>query len=567
MPFQKNNIVPITQLTSLSINYQNNNSVLSVSSVTTLERNGLVNEISDINLQGYLRPGSIVYNTDTNSFEGKSNAGWVSFGGKQNAVVFQETLVPAAINYVPVFNDNTGTVVKSSGMRLQPYARFPLKEGANDPTGLWQISELGAIQFGDSTSTGNNGVILLDSLTPVSFQENGNNSCTIFSSGLPEGSSSPSATLEINSKDGALLLSRLTTAERDSLDTPVDGMLFYNSDSGKLTCRQNAQWKELDNSGGNVIGPSSSGITNIVSFASTDGKLISDTNIESKNLVLTTLDRVTEQDVVSWGYDLNGNKTLRDTGINFEDLAIVATDRQFITQYNLVTWGEKSGGMTGRPTLVDQGHVRAIMGTGDTTGLGQLSFVNNDQVKPSVAFGNIFGDYLTPNRPVSIIEVDAYNAMLQKVKYRIGVNINTGTGGSAKPFVFIFPTGFPAEGSVLKVKSTGETYWEVASKYNSVILNQQQVSKTNNKYTVCDENIVLVDTSKNESFVFLGDIVENNGKFIIVKDTEGFASKNKITIMVDETGKNKIEDSEQIIINNNYGSIKFYCTGEKWVKL
>ena len=54
----------------------------------------------------------------------------------------------------------------------------------------------------------------------------------------------PSAALEVNGTTGALLLPRLTTAQRDAL-TPVPGMIIYNTTLDKLQCYIAASWDSL----------------------------------------------------------------------------------------------------------------------------------------------------------------------------------------------------------------------------------------------------------------------------------------------------------------------------------
>ena len=60
------------------------------------------------------------------------------------------------------------------------------------------------------------------------------------------GTTSPatSAKLEIESTTGALLVSRMTTAERDAL-TAVDGMIVYNITTATMQGRVAAAWVNL----------------------------------------------------------------------------------------------------------------------------------------------------------------------------------------------------------------------------------------------------------------------------------------------------------------------------------
>lgn len=54
-----------------------------------------------------------------------------------------------------------------------------------------------------------------------------------------------SAALEVRSTTGGLLLPRLTTTQRDALSTPVNGLLIYNTTTGKIQARAGGSWVDL----------------------------------------------------------------------------------------------------------------------------------------------------------------------------------------------------------------------------------------------------------------------------------------------------------------------------------
>ena len=105
------------------------------------------------------------------------------------------------------------------------------------------------MQFGSNENVADTGVILVDGLTPLTFQTQGTGAdsrvCTVINGELGGGSSSPSALLEINSSEGGFLNARLTTAQRDSLLDPKDGLLIYNTDTKNLNLRQNNAWVDI----------------------------------------------------------------------------------------------------------------------------------------------------------------------------------------------------------------------------------------------------------------------------------------------------------------------------------
>jgi hypothetical protein len=89
-----------------------------------------------------------------------------------------------------------------------------------------------------------------------------------------------SAALEVQSTKGALLLSRLTTAQRNAANfIPTNGMLLYNSTTNNINAYVNDAWEALNIAGGDVVGPNVSVANNITVFADTTGKEIADSGI------------------------------------------------------------------------------------------------------------------------------------------------------------------------------------------------------------------------------------------------------------------------------------------------
>lgn len=88
-----------------------------------------------------------------------------------------------------------------------------------------------------------------------------------------------SAAIEIQSTTRALLLPRMTTAQRDAIEVPFNGMLIYNIDVGqqKVNTYSNGGW--TDNGGGDVVGPGSSADTSLAVFNGVTGKVIKATNV------------------------------------------------------------------------------------------------------------------------------------------------------------------------------------------------------------------------------------------------------------------------------------------------
>ena len=59
------------------------------------------------------------------------------------------------------------------------------------------------------------------------------------------GSVNSSAALEVNSSTKGFLPPRMTTSQRDAISSPENGLIIYNSTTGKLNIRENGSWSEL----------------------------------------------------------------------------------------------------------------------------------------------------------------------------------------------------------------------------------------------------------------------------------------------------------------------------------
>ena len=321
MPIDKGTTLPITQVTGLQINYKDENSCLNPPIVTTDERDKLVNS-NDPNQP--IKDGTIVFNSDSNvmefyqgstdtwksAVEGNGDVVGPANSINNNLVAFDGITGKAikdggvAANNV-VTSTNNGTdlriaiydgdskKIKAGGVTIEDLQVVNSKDKAINATPLYKMSNLGALQFGSNDNVADTATILVDSLTPVTFQTQGVGAdaqvCTIINGEEGAGSSSPSALLEINSTTGGFLHARLTTLQRDALIAPQDGTEIDNTDTKKINVRAGGSWVELGAGGiGNVVGPSLSVIDNIVTFNNTTGTLIKDSgiNIDSiKNVI------------------------------------------------------------------------------------------------------------------------------------------------------------------------------------------------------------------------------------------------------------------------------------------
>lgn len=278
MAIDKGTSKPITQLSGLQINYKDKYSCFNPPIVTTSERDALVNTDDPKNP---IKDGTTVFNSDSSYEEYySSKAGkWIELkegtgdvSGPEEAVdgnlvafdgtsgkaikdsgvstdlVVSASSITVKKGQIPVWNNTAKGKINlaNSGVTVNQIKQKNARKNVN-ATELYQLSNLGALQFGSNDNVADTGVILVDGLTPVTFQTQGtgvdSRVCSVINGEEGAGSSSPSALLEINSKVGGLLHARMTTAERDALIDPVEGLEIYNTDTKSLNLRQNNSWK------------------------------------------------------------------------------------------------------------------------------------------------------------------------------------------------------------------------------------------------------------------------------------------------------------------------------------
>lgn len=504
MPIDKGTSKPITQLSSLQINYKDEYSCFNPPIVTTEEREDLVNTDDPKNP---IKDGTLIFNSDSGYAEyySANHGDWIQIkegGGGTGDVTGPKN---AKDNNIAVFDGTTGKVIKDSGVSTDLVVsassasvtkdQIPVWYSATagkisiansgvtvdkikqknarknvNATELYQLSNLGALQFGNNDNVADTGVILVDGLTPVTFQTQGTGAdsrvCTVINGELGEGSSSPSALLEINSTEGGFLHARMTTAQRDSLLDPKDGLEIYNTDTKNLNIRQDGSWVEIKSGeNGNVVGPSASTINGLAIWGDGAG---------------TTL---TSPSQVMVGYSISNNADLYVKGS--------------FGQVELHSQGYPPTDFNSRP---------------------QISFVS---------FGHR-------------IDLRCSSSLTQDI-------------------IFTFPYLMPIDGQILSGNANGNTSW--------VSKNQLTYSKFNDetndlKIVSKDKHIVGVNTASKEQRIVLDKLSsEDQGHYFIIKDETGNASKNNIIVEGNEV---LIDGEEQYIINVDYGCITVCYTGSSW---
>jgi DNA-binding beta-propeller fold protein YncE len=190
--------------------------------------------------------GMIIYNLTESAFDMFSNGSW--------KIVTGGAILPTTPNNVAVFDDTVGTI-RDSGVPIAP--RVPPFALAMAPDSNLEISNLGYVQF-----AGTSGYAFLGDQAAVQLfsQPSPQNVCVVVTDGsIPPSPSSESCAFEINTRFGALLISRMTTANMNSLVNAQDGMMLYNSTLLKFQGRQNSMWGDIHTS----VGPILARITNV----------------------------------------------------------------------------------------------------------------------------------------------------------------------------------------------------------------------------------------------------------------------------------------------------------------
>ncbi|MBM3467785.1 MAG: hypothetical protein FJX70_08170 [Alphaproteobacteria bacterium] len=513
MPIDKGTSKPITQLSGLQINYKDKYSCFNPPIVTTEERDALINTDDPAKP---IKDGTMVYNSNDKSVQAYQEEKWVNVGGSapiENVVTSAEN---GTLDYLVAYANNDRTV-KDSGVKISEVKKTRTKKEGIDSTPLYQLSNLGALQFGSNENVADTGTILVDGLTPVTFQTQGTGAeariCTVINGELGAGSSSPSALLEINSSEGGFLHARMTTAERDALLDPKDGLEIYNTDTKNLNIRQDGSWVEIKSGGnGNVVGPTTSVLNSLAVWTTSDGKKLGDTG---KVVYI--------YGSPSFGATSNFIGTFSNsTGMNIDLNNIKLTARVV--------------------DISDRG----------TPMMGGILTISEDQAYSITLNTNMGNIYNSPE-----IVISSYNDGGLSNISTIKIKKSTAQLTNCE---FIFPPLMPQKNQVLTaVDNNGTTTWGAKNQLTYYKFNDE----TNDlKILSKDKHIATINTTSKEQRIILDKLsTDDQGHYFIIKDETGNASKNNIVI--DGNGA-LIDGEEQYIINVDYGCITVCYTGSSW---
>lgn len=585
MPIDKNTQLPITQISGLDINYTNSNSTLTVPRVTNVERDNLVNIITETEPQGTVKTSTIIFNVDEDAFQGKSKAGWVNFAGNApaaNTVLYDDTGIAAGANTISIFSDNKGTTIQGSGVAI---ARVPAAK--NENAEVTQLSNIGVLQFGNSTSTLDHASILLNGSSAINLQENQGNTATIISSGLPQGSSSPSATLEINTNEGALLVSRLTTTERDAFVSPQDGYICYNTTTKKLNFRQNGKWLEYSDSNNGYL-PTKSISADY--FATNDDCVIYVQGSELHIPINIYLPNTTPGKlwIIKDGRD-NASQypitvypelVIRPYTINTDSGYLWLIGHEGDVGYDIINISSTNTGNVVGPTSSVNNSVAVFDGVtgkiikdsgGNLQGIHTISNSNkNINISESITVQHYF--------TTSTIKVYVPGADITGSSGYIGLNCTNASGSASGSIDFVgdtggiqsivfnnsggglgLPSNIAVVGYVLTATGTLSSSWQP----KNALSTNKIVSEQNNNITFEDLTKVYTNKISKHIIVYLPNIDSlHDGEIKIIKDAGNNASfKN---IIIKSFNSQLIEnDNKDYIINTNNGFVQFVVDKEE----
>lgn len=159
---------------------------------------------------------------------------------------------PTVIDNIVTWASNDGLLIKDSGVSI---AQVPVALLLNNfetsslaTVNVNALENIALLKLDDVTHSGIGG-IFVNSFECIKFIQNSfgpvTQICTLFTDDFSDSSTSPSALVELNSTTGALLLSRMSTAQINALIGPQNGMLLHNAETGRTMVREANLWIDI----------------------------------------------------------------------------------------------------------------------------------------------------------------------------------------------------------------------------------------------------------------------------------------------------------------------------------
>ncbi len=356
--------------------------------------------------------------------------------------------------------------------------------------------------------------------------------------------------------------------------------LFVDSGTGELSVRTSGGSTVSLEGAGDLSGPASAINNSIVRFDGTTGKLvqgytsgapiIGDTGIVTlvQPLILDDTSLQIQEGVDTLTITVPVLTAAR--AITFGDLAgeiVLDTAIQTLTLKTLTT-----------PTIasfVNAGHTHAnAAGGGLLTTLGTITTGVWNATVIAVLDGGTGASTASGARTnLGLIigtDVQAFGAILDDLN-TLGAPASDGqfivaTGAGA----FAYESEATARTSIGLGTSDSPTFAGLAinglSDFNGNIVRDSRLVRTNvavAAYTaVANDKIIACRTSSATITITLPTALTVDGRFFIIKDEDGNAATNNITIATE--GAQTIDGNATDIISNNYGSIGYYSDGTNW---
>lgn len=189
--------------------------------------------------------GSLIFNTNTDEFNFSSLGDWYNVGNITGPDV-------SIVGDIAIFDNTTGNLLADSGVNIAAIPALLLlsppakKEASIVQLNVTEISNFARIAFNNDVS-----IIFNNSLNALQFINNNfgglNEQCCTVITGIappPDGSTTPSCLLELQSNTGALVVSRMTSAERDALFA-TNGMILYDTDDESFYFYENGSFSQI----------------------------------------------------------------------------------------------------------------------------------------------------------------------------------------------------------------------------------------------------------------------------------------------------------------------------------
>jgi hypothetical protein len=196
--------------------------------------------------------GMVFFNTDAGILQIRSGGVWVNIASGSGDV---SGPVVSVANDIAIFADTTGKLLADSGVSITavPIPSFLTNPSAAPLVNVNDLGNLGILTFVDPGFISITGGTPLSNYVSIGFYIDSatNLTNTVFvdstASLIP---SSLSALVELDSTTGALLLSRMTTVQKNALINPQNGMILYDTTLGSVNIYQGGTWTPVTGASG-----------------------------------------------------------------------------------------------------------------------------------------------------------------------------------------------------------------------------------------------------------------------------------------------------------------------------